>query len=57
MDFVDVNISSQKQLADDNSSNLREEVKLIENPLNLSGEKDKARDLFLIGIYSGQRLE
>ena len=51
MDFVDVHI--KKQLADTIALS-REEVKLIENA-ELTGAKDKARDLFLIGIYSGQR--
>ena len=51
MDFVDVHIKMKDA---DAVALSRDEVVLIENA-KLTGAKDKARDLFLIGIYSGQR--
>ena len=51
MDFVDVHIKKKEA---DAVALSRDEVILIENA-ELTGAKDKARDLFLIGIYSGQR--
>ena len=51
MDFIDVKIKKHET---DDVALTKEEVKLIENA-NLTGAKDRARDLFLIGVYSGQR--
>ena len=51
MDFIDVKIKKHET---DDVALTREEVKLIETA-NLTGAKDRARDLFLIGVYSGQR--
>ena len=47
MDFVDVHIKKKEA---DAVALSRDEVILIENA-KLTGAKDKARDLFLIGIY------
>ena len=51
MDFVDVHIKMKDA---DAVALSRDEVVLIENA-KFTGSKDRARDLFLIGIYSGQR--
>ena len=51
MDFTDVKIKKHET---DDVALTRDEVKLIESA-DLTGAKDRARDLFLIGVYSGQR--
>ena len=51
MDFLDIIIKTHET---DDVALTKEEVVLIENA-ELTGAKDRARDLFLIGIYSGQR--
>jgi integrase len=51
MDFLDIIIKTHET---DDVALTKEEVVLIENA-KLTGAKDRARDLFLIGIYSGQR--
>lgn len=47
------NVSVKKYQSDDVALNSKE-VKMLENA-NLNGAEEKARDLFLIGVYSGQR--
>ena len=51
MDFTEVKIKKHET---DDVALTREEVQLIESA-ELSGAQDRARDLFLIGVYSGQR--
>ena len=51
MDFAEVRIKKHET---DDVALTREEVELIASA-ELSGAKDRARDLFLIGVYSGQR--
>ena len=51
MDFTEVRIKKHET---DDVALTREEVELIASA-ELSGAKDRARDLFLIGVYSGQR--
>ena len=47
------NVSVKKYQSDDVALNLKE-VEILENA-DLNGAEEKARDLFLIGVYSGQR--
>ena len=51
MDFTEVKIKKHET---DDVALTREEVQLIESA-DLNEKKDKCRDLFLIGVYSGQR--
>ena len=51
MDFAEVRIKKHET---DDVALTREEVEIIANA-ELTGAKDRARDLFLIGVYSGQR--
>ena len=51
MDFTEVKIKKHET---DDVALTREEVQLIESA-ELFGAQDRARDLFLIGVYSGQR--